>query len=124
MRLVRHLFISIPLLVAVFCVSQGNAQTRGESTVHGEIVDVVSFVSSFAKQDTAAIRRSAMAGNPLGIYDKKAKRLYIIGRTELNASPGELVLPYLGMRVFVIGRVYYKFGVRVILATDIGKSIK
>lgn len=100
------------------------AQTKKQVTVIGNVVDLVSFVTTSASQDTAAIRKSVAAGNPLGIYDTKAKKLYLAGTTEINASANGWLLPYVGMRVFVIGKVYSKAGVNIILINDIGKSIK
>lgn len=113
-------------LILAFLLSSSNtpSQTKKESTIIGEIVDVASFLTSQAKQDTAAIRKSAAVGNALGIYDTKAKKLYLVGRTELNTSANEKLLPYVSVRVFVIGKVYSKAGVSIILINDIGRSIK
>jgi hypothetical protein len=110
------LFLVLPLIL--------NAQTKKAVTVHGDLVDVVAFVSSGAKQEAEAITKSAKAGNPLGLYDSKAKKLYLVGSTQVNQSANEALVPYIGMRVFVTGKVYTRNGTNVILMSDIGKSIK
>jgi hypothetical protein len=100
------------------------AQTKKQVTLNGDLVDVVAFVTSPAKQDTAALTKGAKAGNALGLYDTKSKKLYILGVPEIGGSANERVLPYVGARVFVTGKVYNKAGLNVILISDVGRSIK
>jgi len=95
-----------------------------EVTMHGEIVDVIAFVSSGAKQDAATIRASATSGNPLGFHETSTGKLYLLGSPEMNKSANEMVQSYVGLRVFVKGKTYNRDGTDVVLITDIGKSIR
>jgi len=95
-----------------------------EVTLHGELVDLVSYISSGAMNDPEAIRKSAKVGNPIGFFDTSAKKIYIVGLPQINTGANERLLPYVGIRVFLIGKTYRKSGVDVILVSDIGKSIK
>jgi len=115
------------LLLAAILVGMTSgavAQAKKATSIHGEIVDVIAFVSGSTKQEADAVTKSARAGNPLGLYDTKAKKLYIVGSTEVNKSPHEALIPYIGLRTFITGRIYSRNGINVILMSDIGKSIK
>jgi len=117
----------IPLVVLFTVLVMNNvglSQQKKEVTLHGEIVDVISFVSSGAAKGTEEVRKSALSGNPLGFYDTGKKKLYLVGVPEMNKAANERLLPYIGIRVFVIGKVYTRNGVDLILISDIGKSIK
>ena len=92
------------------------------ATLRGEIVDLAGFLSG-GKQSPEAIRNSANAGNPLGFYDAKEGKVYVIGVPQVGGSPKDQVLPYVGLRVFVKGKTYSRAGVNVILISDIGKAI-
>lgn len=107
----------------MFLVLASSAYAQKAGTVTGDIVDVISFVAT-GKQDVEGARRSASAGNPLGLYDSNANKLYLIGLPEIGASANDRLVPYLGVRVFVKGKVYTKKGTNLILMSDIGKSIK
>src|SRR5437867_9943805 len=89
------------ITILVGCITF--AQTKKSITVHGDLVDLIAFVSSGAKQETDAITKSARAGNPLGLYDSKARKLYLVGSTEINKNVNEALIPYIGMRTFVTG---------------------
>jgi len=115
---------AILLVVVLQSTSICVAQTRKDVTLHGELVDIVGFVSSGAKQDADAVSKSAKAGNPIGFYDTKARKVYVVGLPQVNRGANETLMPYVGLRVFITGKIYTKNGVSVILMHDIGKSIK
>jgi len=94
-----------------------------EVTLHGELVDLVSYIT-WASQTPESIRKSAQAGNPIGFYDTANKKLYVVGRPQMNVAANELLLPYVGLRVFLKGKAYAKGKLNLLLMTDIGKSIK
>lgn len=100
-----------------------SSEAPKEVTLHGELVDLVSYITG-AAQTPESIRTSARAGNPIGFYDTAKKKLYVVGRPQLNVGANELLLPYVGLRVFLKGKTYTKGKVNVLLVTDIGKSIK
>jgi hypothetical protein len=113
------------IVFVLFAFTTGvNGQAKKQVTIHGSLVDVVAFVTSGAATDSLSVLKSARAGNPLGLYDSKAKKMYIVGSKEINRSANETLIPYIGMRTFIVGKVYVKNGVNVILMSDVGKSIK
>lgn len=122
----KHLVLPAVLISLLIsgAASIADAQVKKSITVHGDLVDLITFVSSGAKQETDAITKSAKAGNPLALYDTKAKKLYLVGTLGVNKNVNETLIPYIGMRTFITGKVYSKNGVNLILMSDVGKSIK
>ena len=100
------------------------ASVPKEVTLVGELVDLVSFISSGAKQSPEAIRKSAQVGNPIGFFEPTTKRIFVVGLPKINSGANARLLPYVGMRVFLVGKTYTRNGVDVIVMSDIGKSIK
>ncbi len=116
--------LALALLTVAGAANPLSAQTKKAKTITGDLVDLVTFVTTAGKENVDMIQKSAKAGNPLGLYDTKAKKLYLIGSTDIGKSVTETVLPYVGVRVFVTGKVYTKAGMNIILLSQIGKSIK
>jgi hypothetical protein len=124
--MIKQEAVTVIAICAALFVSTTNSQAQAQKTVtlHGELVDIIAFVSSGAKQDADAVKQSAKAGNPMGLYDPKSKKLYVIGLPQVNKGATESLLPYVGLRVFIKGKAYNRSGLNVILMSDIGKSIK
>ena len=115
--------LSFILLVLALVIDPARAQQKAEKTLKGEIVDVIAFVSSGPGQAAEAVSKSGFSGNPLGFYDTTQKKLYLVGVPEMNGNANKKLLPYVGLHVFVIGKVYAQGGVNLILVSTIGKAI-
>lgn len=99
--------------------------TQGQTvTIHGELVDLVGYLSSGKSTDPEALRNSARAGNPIGFLDAKTGKIYVVGDRSINESAVNSLMPFIGIRVFLTGKVYSQNGVNVIIMSDIGKSMK
>jgi hypothetical protein len=117
------------LLAAVLILGAADlfAQTaKKPSKVTGTIVDVPGYVMSGLKADTpdakAVIEARLKTGAPYGIVERSTGRLYLIVLADATTTLNDKVLPYLGMKVFVVGKVYRRGELRVIELTDIGQS--
>lgn len=124
MKIGMRCLIALALMIATAPWTGSAGQTKKDVTITGNLVDLVSFVTTTTKQNVDAVQKSARAGNPLGLYDTKTRKLYLVGMREIGKSANDTLLPYIGVRVFITGKVYTKSGFSVILLSDIGKSIK
>ncbi|HEX9655441.1 MAG TPA: hypothetical protein VGB89_00845 [Bacteroidota bacterium] len=104
-----------------------SAQTKN-ATIIGEVIDVVSYMTSGAKANSPdgmeILRASAAGGNPLGILEAKTGKIYLVTMRQANTPAKETLLQYLGQRIAAKGDVYKKGGSSVLVLTVIGKSIK
>ena len=116
--------LAVLLLVSLTSNAQAKKEIKKEVTLNGELVDLASFVTSGKKLDAEGLTKSAKNGNPIGFFDTKSKKLYLVGAREMDKGVSETLLQYAGMRVFITGKVFSKYGMNVIIMSDIGKSIK
>jgi hypothetical protein len=117
------------LLVLSLAVSTAFTQSsKKQTTIYGEVVDLVNYVANGMKPDTpdrkAAAEASARGGNPLAILERGTGRLYVVTMSQSNTGPNETLLPYLGLRIFAVGKAYRKGELRLFILSDIGKSVK
>ncbi len=115
--------------VAFLLSATVSAQTvKKQSTITGEVIDIVSYMSSGMKPNNedrkAVAEASVKAGNPLGILEKGTGKIYIIAMQQTGTSPAETLRPYFGLKIFATGKIYKKGGLQLFLLTDIGKSVK
>ncbi len=119
--------IFIVIVSAVILTLTGSAQTRN-ATIIGEVIDVVSYMTSGAKADSPEgleiLKASANGGNPLGILEAKTGKIYLVTMKQANTSAKETLLQYVGQKVAAKGNVYKKGGSSVLVMTVIGKSIR
>ena len=121
--------VSTGVILLALMVSSLGAQTpKKQTTIFGEVIDVVSYVSSGMKPDNADRKAVAeaniRAGNPLGILERKTGTIYIVAMAQAGTSAAETLRPYFGYRVFAQGRIFRKGGLQLFLLSDIGKSVK
>ena len=111
------------LLLASTCYSQ-----KKGTTIIGEVVDIVSYITSGAKANTPEgkeiLTASAKGGNPLGILEAKTGKLYIVTMKQANTGANQALLPFVGLRVAANGDVYKRGSSQLLVMTVIGKSIK
>ena len=112
---------------AALFFSTGSAQTKNV-TIIGEVIDVVSYMTSGTKADSPEgveiLRASAAGGNPLGILEAESGKVYLVTMKQANTSAKETLLQYVGQRIAAKGDVYKKGGSSILVMTVIGKSIK
>ncbi len=120
---------AFPILVLslLIAVSTGSAQKKA-STIIGEVVDVVSYITSGAKPTSPDMREileaSARGGNPLGILEAKTGKLYLVTMKQANTSANQTLMQYVGIRVAATGKVYRRGSCQLLVLEVIGKSIK
>jgi len=119
--------IFIVIVSAGILTLTGSAQTKN-ATIIGEVIDVVSYMTSGAKADSPEgleiLKASANGGNPLGILEAKTGKIYLVTMKQANTSAKETLLQYVGQKVAAKGNVYKKGGSSVLVMTVIGKSIR
>jgi hypothetical protein len=115
------------LLVLVFVATLSPAQQK-ISTVHGELVEVTSFVKEGIKPTSPAGKEIAKAnlgkGGALAILDKGTNKLYLIAALPSDTTYLPRIIGYLGGNVYVKGPIMTRSGIRLITVEDIGKSLK
>jgi hypothetical protein len=115
------------LLISFVWLSSISGQTN-EVTITGEVVDLVSYMTSGVKANTPAgieiVNAGAKAGNPLGILEEKTGRLYVVTSKQASTGANQSLIPWIGTRVTVKGKVYSKGGARVLVLTTIGKAMQ
>jgi hypothetical protein len=113
---------TIAMLVAI-----GSTYSQKKITVHGEVVEVTSFVKEGLKPTSPSkkevILDNLKKGGMFGIVDKTNK-LYLLIPNATDTSFVKTVSPYLGIKSFVKGSSYMRSGIRIIVVDDIGKSLK
>ncbi|MGA9115795.1 MAG: hypothetical protein WB626_03375 [Bacteroidota bacterium] len=115
------------LLAGMLIPASAPAQKRA-ATVIGEVVDVVSWMTSGSRPDTPQgreiLENSRRLGNPLGILEEGTGRLYIATMKQSATGAGETLLPWIGIRIAAKGDVFEKGGTRVLAIQVVGKSIR
>lgn len=123
----RPLILLTGLLLLCLFVLPSHGQTKS-TTVHGQLVEVTSYVKDGIKPSSAAGKEIAMAnlgkGGVLAMLENKTNRLYLIAPDLKDSTFMPRLAAYLGSKVFVKGPVVMRSSVRVITVKDIGKSLK
>ena len=119
--------ITIIVFAFVFCSMLLHAQGK-ITTVHGELVELTSFVKDGIKPTSVAGKeiatRSLGKGGALAILEKGTARLYVVAPASGDSTFLPRVTAYLGAKTFIKGHVTTRNGIRVITVEDIGKSLK
>ena len=123
----RTLIALSSLLLLISCAVSAGAQTK-TTTVHGEFVEVTSYVKEGIKPSSVAGKEIAMAnlgkGGALAMLEKGTNKLYFVGADVKDSTYLPRLTAYLGSKIFIKGPVATRSGVRVITVVDIGKSLK
>ncbi len=114
--------LAVPLSIAV------GQSTKKQTTIYGEVVDIVSYVTNGMKPDNpdrkALAEASAKAGNPLGILERNTGKIYVVVLDQQGVSAAPKLVPFFGLKIFAVGRTFKKGGVQLFVLSDIGKSVK
>jgi hypothetical protein len=120
--------IVMVLLCALFTVGHTSLSQSKKSVVHGEIVELTSYVKEGIKPTSVAGREIALAnignGGAFAMLEKGTNKLYIIAAGPNDTTYLARVKGYLGTKAFVGGPVATRSGIRVITVEEIGKSLK
>jgi hypothetical protein len=125
----RAYVVFIMLICCIFIVSSTVGQTKKkQTTVFGEVVDIVSYVSTGMKPDNADRRavaeRNVKGGNPLGILERGTGKIYLVTMQSPTEDVNTKMLGYCGVQIFAKGRVLRRGGIQLLLVSDIGKSVR
>ena len=117
------LFISV---IFAFAVTSAAAQKK--ATIHGDIVELTSYVKDGLKPTSSSKKEVVLQGvkrsGTFAIVEKATSKLYILGASPSDTSYMKNVTPYLGVKSFVKGTLYTRGGIKMIMLEDIGKSLK
>lgn len=123
MRMNLYAFLVICLLSTSLSIAQ-----KKTVTVHGDLVEVTSYVKEGIKPTSVAGKEIALAnlgkGGALAMLEKGTNRLYLIAVNAKDSTYLPRIAGYLGTRAFVKGPVAIRSSVRIITVEDIGKSLK
>lgn len=117
------------LILLLLCSFGGStsAQTKS-STVHGDLVELISYVKEGIKPTSVAGKEIALAnlgkGGALAMLEKGTNKLYIVAVNAKDSTMMSRVTGFFGTHAFVKGPVATRNGIRVITVQDIGKSLK
>ena len=113
------------ILIASITIGQTK---KKQTTVYGEVVDIVSYVSTGMKPDNAdrkaVAERNVKGGNPLGILERGTGKVYLVTMQLPNEDVNTKMLGYCGIQIFAKGRVLRRGGIQLLMLSDIGKSVK
>jgi len=114
-------FLLMPTVMANFTVP------RTEVTVIGEVIDSKCYFSRPSELSTGPKHKEcaiqcAKRGIPLAILEERTETVYFALKERGNSSANELLLPFVGERVEVHGRVSEKGGTRVLLVMSVERA--
>ncbi|MBI4811451.1 MAG: hypothetical protein HY800_08465 [Ignavibacteriales bacterium] len=125
--MLKNIFRICVIIIVMLFVGLGVSYGQKKTTVHGEIIEVTSFVKEGLKPTSPSKKELTMdnlkKGGMLGIVDR-ANKLYLLVPSVTDTAFMKTVTPYLGVKSFVKGQLYMRSGVRIIVLEDIGKSLK
>jgi hypothetical protein len=126
MRFIFVVFIAV-LVLGTGRLEKAYAQQK-KVTVHGQLVEVTSYVREGIKPTSPArkeiIMESVRKGSPLAILEKGSEKLYLLSPVPSDTAFVKKLTGYLGVAAFVKGPVYRRGGVNLLVVEDIGKSLK
>jgi len=114
-------FLLMPTVMGNFTVP------RTEVTVIGEVIDSKCYFSRPSELSTGPKHKEcaiqcAKRGIPLAILEERTENVYFALKERGNSSANELLLPFVGERVEVHGRVSEKGGTRVLLVMSVERA--
>jgi len=116
------LLVSVPLAIA------SGQQPAKQTTITGEVIDILNYVANGVKPDNpdrkALAESSVKAGNPIGILERKTGKIYVVVMNNQGVSAASALIPYFGLKIFAVGRTMRKGGIQMFVLSDIGKSVK
>lgn len=119
-----RLINTVALLIVLGTVACGQAKNV---TIVGEVVDVVSYLTTGLKADSPdgkeVLEASVAKGNPLGILESKTGKVYLVTMKQAQTGANETLKQWIGMKVAAKGDVYRKGSTQLLVLSVIGKSI-
>jgi hypothetical protein len=120
--IIRVLIVaSITLLVSEFSSAQSKA------TVHGQLVELGSYVREGIIPSSPGKRDIAMASlksyGILALVENKTSKVFVLSPASGDTAFVANMTPYLGTTMFVKGSVKTRGGIRLLAVEDMGKSL-
>lgn len=126
MRFILFVFVAA-LVLGAGRVEQAFAQQK-KVTVHGQLVEVMSYVKEGIKPTSPARKEIMMEnlrkGSTLAILERGSAKLYLLSPMPTDTAFVNTLSGYIGITAFVKGPVYKRGGVNLLVVEDIGKSLK
>ena len=118
------LFLFLLLSVAM---PQDTANQLHEVTIVGEVIDTKCYLTQDSELSTGEKHREcaikcAKRGIPLAILEEKTERVYFTTKERGNSDANEMLLPFVGERVEVHGKLAEKGGARLLLVRSVERS--
>lgn len=114
------------IMTLIFALGATAQTTKKDTKIFGEVIDIQSFIAYGMKADNpdrqAMAENSIKAGNPLGVLEKGTGKIYLVTTSQPNIKVGDALKEYFGVKVFVVGKVYKKGGLQMIIMSDIGRT--
>ena len=121
--------IRMILLVVLFSSSQAMAQDKKkpEVTVRGEVIDTKCYISgamgdASGQEHKECALLCAKAGIPLGLLEEKTNTVYFVAKLKGMAGANDMLLPFVGTKVVVTGKIAEKGGAKLFLLDTIEKA--
>jgi len=106
----------------------GSTFAQKKATIHGELVEVSSYVKEGIKPNTPAGKEIALEnakkGGAIALLEKATNRIYILAPSSNYDDFIQTLSAYMGTPSAVKGTVYKRSGITLLVVEDIGKSIK
>jgi hypothetical protein len=124
MRAARIVFAVVWVAILLMAVPAHSQ----EKAITGQVIDIVSYMTTGATAATPAgkeiLMASAKGGNPLGILESSTGKIYLVSVKQGDVNANDTLLQYVGLKVTAKGRVFSRGSCAVIVVSVIGKSIK
>jgi hypothetical protein len=122
----KHFMQILAAVSAVFLMSStSTAQTK--ATVHGQLVELGSYVREGIIPTSPGKRDIAMASvksyGVFAIVENKTSRIYVLAPASGDTAFVNTMTPYMGITMYVKGTVKTRGGVRLLTVEDMGKSL-
>lgn len=122
------LFIRLNILVLLLLILTNSIYAQRTVTVYGQLIELKSYVVDKIMPTSEAgkeiISSALKAGGTMALLERKTNKIVLLLPSEANKNLLEALEPYLGITIFIKGKVYNVGGVRVITVEDVGKYLK
>jgi hypothetical protein len=117
---------SLTLILVLTFTSFAFAQDKKkpEVTIKAEVIDTKCYISGSMGDASGEEHKEcailcAKAGVPLGLLEEKTKTVYFVARLKGMAGANDMLLPFVGTKVLVTGKVTEKGGAKLFLLDTI-----
>ncbi len=118
----------VVLLVFLFsALAVAQDKRKQEIRVKGEVIDTKCYISggmgnASGQEHKECALLCAKAGVPLGILEEKTGTVYFASKLKGMAGANEMLLPFVGEKVIVTGRIVEKGGAKMLMIDMVEKA--